>query len=210
VSGERRLIVPDQRGHGDSARPSSGYRPEDLAADGIPLLEALGIRSAAVVGHSLGSFVAQWMAILAPKLVSGLVLVGSAATADNDVVRSLVPAVQSLTDPVDLGFVREFQISTIYRPVPAEFFDQVVAESLKVPARVWQAILAGLLDLPAGIQCPTALFWGDHDAIFGRKDQDDLMRVIPGARLQVFEEVGHAVHWEAPDEFAKHLNSAIR
>jgi pimeloyl-ACP methyl ester carboxylesterase len=215
VPPELRLVIPDQRGHGDSERPSGGYAPEELAGDAIALLEALGIRSAVVVGHSLGSFVAQRMATLAPRRVSSLVLVGSAAKAASDAVRSLVAAVQSLTDPVDIEFIREFQMSTIYRPVPPAFLDRVIAESLKLPARVWKAVLAGLLDLPVlltdsiAIECPVSLFWGDRDAIFGREDQEELLRRIPHARLQVLKEVGHAVHWEAPGEFVRYLNEAI-
>ena len=206
-----RLIVPDQRGHGDSERPAGKYRPDELAADGVALLDALGVPSAAVMGHSLGSFVAQWMAILAPKRISRLLLLGSAASPDNEAVRSLVPVVQSLTDPVDVDFVREFQLSTIHRPVAPEFLERAIAESLKLPARVWKAVLAGLLDMPtllsgaAGIRCPVDLYWGDRDTIFGRSDQEDLLRLIPGARLHVLDAVGHALHWEAPEEFVRRL-----
>jgi non-heme chloroperoxidase len=212
---ELRLIIPDQRGHGDSERPANGYTPEKFAEDAVALLDVLSISAATVIGHSMGSFVAQRLALLAAKRVTRLVLAGSAASADNEVVRGLVPLVQSLTDPVDPTFVREFQSSTIYRPVPDVFFERVIAESLKLPARVWEAVLAGLLDLPivldtAAIQCPTSIFWGDRDAIFGRSDQDELLRRIPGARLHVFTECGHDPHWEAPDEFVRELTAAIQ
>lgn len=212
---ELRLIIPDQRGHGDSERPANGYTPEKFAEDAVALLDVLSISAATVIGHSMGSFVAQRLALLAAKRVTRLVLAGSAASADNEVVRGLVPLVQSLTDPVDPTFVREFQSSTIYRAVPDVFFERVIAESLKLPARVWEAVLAGLLDLPivldtAAIQCPTSIFWGDRDAIFGRSDQDELLRRIPGARLHVFTECGHDPHWEAPDEFVRELTAAIQ
>src|SRR5262245_5348859 len=52
-----RLIIADQRGHGGSDRPSAGYSPDDMAADAIALLDALGIPSVAAVGHSMGSLV---------------------------------------------------------------------------------------------------------------------------------------------------------
>jgi non-heme chloroperoxidase len=53
--------------------------------------------------------------------------------------------------------------------------DRVVAESLKVPARVWRAVWAGLLaaDDPASvgrIQMPVLILWGDQDAIFPRTE----------------------------------------
>ena len=215
IPADLRLIIPDQRGHGESERPADGYTPQQFAADAIALLEALGIQSATVIGHSLGGFIAQQMALLAPKRVEKLVIVASAASADNEAVRSLVPVVQSLTDPVDPGFVREFQMSTIYRPVPPVFLERAIAESLKLPARVWKAVLAGLLDLPhlsaeAAQQCRASIFWGNRDSIFSRSDQDALLRRFPGAGLHVFTEVGHAIHWEAPDEFVFHLMAAIR
>ncbi len=171
-----RLIIPDQRGHGDSDRPMEGYTPDGFAMDAIALLEAIGIASATVVGHSLGSFIAQRMAVMAPERISALVLVGSAATPRNDAVFSLVPDVEALTDPVPIDFVRDFQMSTIHRPVSSAFMERAIAESLKLPARVWKAVLAGLLDLtsvpgPGVIRCPTSIFWGDRDAFFGRADQ---------------------------------------
>ena len=45
------------------------------------------------------------------------------------------------TDPIDPKVAREFQQSTLARPVPPEFFETIVSESLKVPARVWKAAL---------------------------------------------------------------------
>jgi pimeloyl-ACP methyl ester carboxylesterase len=178
------------------------------------MLDELGIPSAAVIGHSLGGLVAQRMAVLRPERVSKLVLAATAASARNEVVRSLVPSVQALTDSVDRTFVREFQLSTIYRAIPDAFLDRVISESLKLPARVWKAVLAGMLDLPtladtAQIRCPTRIFWGDRDAIFSRSEQEELLRQIPGARLHILTEVGHALHWEAPDEFARLLLATV-
>jgi pimeloyl-ACP methyl ester carboxylesterase len=208
-----RLIIPDQRGHGESDKPPEGYTPADLAKDAVALLDALGIASAAVIGHSMGSFVGKEMAVLAPERVSRLVLVGSGAASDTEPVRSMIPAVESLADPVDREFVREFQYSTIYRPVPDAFMNTAIAESLKLPARVWKAILAGLLQPAAngysGIRCPVRVLWGDRDAIFARSDQDELLRQIPGAHLHVFENVGHAPHWEAPELVADALSNAV-
>ena len=52
-------------------------------------------------------------------------------------------AVMSLEDPVDPQFVREFQASTICKPIPDAFFNGLVAESLKLPARLWREVLGG-------------------------------------------------------------------
>jgi pimeloyl-ACP methyl ester carboxylesterase len=209
-----RLIIPSQRGHGDSDRPMEGYTFERFALDAMALLDAIGVPAATVVGHSMGSFAAQRMAVLAPKQVSRAVLIGSAGTVSNEAVLELVPIVQALTDPVDPVFVRTFQMSAIFRPVPEEFIDRAVAESLKLPARVWKAVLAGMLELPVatqsgGIRCPTSIVWGDRDAFFGRRDQEELLRLIPGAKLHVLTDVGHTPQWEVPEEFARLLAAIL-
>ncbi|GEO13961.1 alpha/beta fold hydrolase [Microvirga aerophila] len=127
-------IVPDQRGHGGSARLLDGYAPDDFAEDALQLLDTLGIERAVVVGHSMGGFIARRIAVKAPER---LVLIGSAKTAYNEATWQLLKEVETLAYPVEAGFVRVFQSSTIHRPLPADFIEQIVAESLQVLARVW-------------------------------------------------------------------------
>jgi non-heme chloroperoxidase len=200
-----RAVVPDQRGHGESDRPANGYAPDDFAGDAIQLLDTLDIERAVVVGHSMGSFIARKIAVEAPERVERLVLIGSAATARNEATRQLLEEVETLADPVGADFVRAFQSSTIHRPVPADFFEQVVTESLKVPARVWKAALTGLLaadptaDL-ARIRCPVLILGGDRDGVFARAEQEHLATCIPGATLKISPDVGHDPQWEAPDD----------
>jgi pimeloyl-ACP methyl ester carboxylesterase len=200
----------DQRGHGDSERPATGYTVADFAQDALAFMDAQGIAQATVVGHSMGSFIAQQVALLAPTRVTRLVLIGSATTAVNAGVVELQQAAHTLTDPVDRQFIYEFQASTIYAPVPESFLNRVVEESMKLPARVWQAAIDGLLasDLTAQlgwITAPTLVLWGDRDAIFSRSEQDALVAAIPAARLTVYPETGHALHWERPQEVAADL-----
>ena len=139
-----RGISITQRGHGDSDRPGS-YTGDDFAADVDGLMQALGIERATIVGHSMGSFVAQTVAIRYPHRVKKLVLIGSAAVAGNEILVGLNDFVQTLTDPVDSTFVYEFQASTIYYPVPQPFLDTVVQESRKLPAQVWKDALAAAI-----------------------------------------------------------------
>jgi pimeloyl-ACP methyl ester carboxylesterase len=101
-------------------------------------MDAVGLESAVIVGHSMGSYVAQRFAIDHPARTSGLVLVGAFINCrDNPVVVEFWHStVSKLSDPVDPDFAREFQVSTLAQPVPQEFLDGVVRESLKLPARV--------------------------------------------------------------------------
>jgi len=201
------VIAPDQRGQGASERPLAGYAMHELAGDAVDILDALGIDRAIVVGHSTGSFVAQHVAAHFPDRASGLVLVGSALVPGNAVIRELAAAVDALPDPLPEAFVRDFQLSTVCRPVPEEFLARAIATSHRMPRRVWQALIAGMLadtgEHASRIHAPTLLVWGDRDAVFSRSEQDALLAAIDGARLEVFNGTGHAPHWEEPARFIR-------
>lgn len=208
------VYAPDQRGHGDSDRPEDkGYAWPDFAADVIAFMDAMGIERATLVGHSMGSMVAQQVAITAPERVARLVLVASATTVRNEGVLEFQQAVEMLDDPVPEEFAREFQVSTIYQPLPEDFLNRVVAESLKLPARVWRAAMAGMLaadPLTSGdIRHPTLILWGDQDTILPRSEQDLLVSKLANASLKVYPETGHALHWERPEQFVRDLEDFI-
>lgn len=207
-----RVFALTQRGHGDAERPATGYRTRDFAADLLAFCDALELRPAVLVGHSAGCATALRFAIDHPDRTLGIVLIGAPATyRDNPaVVEFYESAVSGLTDPIDPGFVREFQASTLAQPVPPQFLDTVVQESLKVPAHVWRETLAGCLqdDFAAElgrVRAPTLLVWGAQDGFCARSEQEALLAAIPGSRLLVHESAGHGVHWEEPERFAAEL-----
>ena len=207
-----RVIALDQRGHGDSGRPARGYAMDDFARDIIQLMDTLKIERATVVGHSMGSFVARRLAALAPERVTGLMLVGAGIRANNEAIQSLGNMVDKLTDPVDPAFVREFQLSTIARPVPPEFIERAISESHKLTADVWRQVFTGMIEYkPAepAIKCPTVVIGGDKDAIFSVAEQQALARAIDGASIALVPGVGHALHWEDPERFASELVAFI-
>lgn len=205
-----------QRGHGDSERPPSGYEVESFADDVIAFMDHEGIAEATLVGHSMGSVIAQRVAIDDPCRVKELVLIGAAAEPGNvGILDFLAFVLAEIVDPIDPGFVFDFQASTLATPVPADFLDTVVDESLKVPAFVWQAALSGLAaeDTSAElslIEAPTLIVWGDQDTIFFESDQLQLHAGIPDSTLLVYEGNGHGVHWEDPDRFTADLLSFMQ
>jgi len=88
--------------------------------------------------------------------------------------------------------------------VPDAFFDRSIAESLKIPPRLWPVMIDGLMayddtrDL-GSIRVPTRLLWGDHDALFSRAQQDAFLAALPAARLKIYPETGHCPNWERPE-----------
>lgn len=210
----RRALVPDQRGHGDSDRPDAGYAIGDFAADVIALLDGLGVARAHLAGHSMGSFVAQRVALDHPDRVARLVLIGSAGTLDNPGMRELHEAVHQLTAPIDREFVHAFQTSTAATPLPEAFLARTIADSLKVPLRVWQAVADQLLAVDHRgaldrIRAPTLILGGDQDGLFSPADQAALAAAIPGATLTLYEGVGHAAHWERPAQVARDIEAFL-
>jgi non-heme chloroperoxidase len=210
-----RALVIDQRGFGDSERPESGYAIEDLASDAVAFLHALRIERATVVGHSMGSFVARRVAEVHPERVSRLVLIGSGWSGSNAVTREVQAALRDLPDPVPADFARQFQASTVHAPVPPEFFERIVDESLKLPGRLWRAVFDGIIafedtDRLPRIGARTLLLWGEKDGLFPREDQDRLATTIPGARLTIYPETGHCPNWERPEKVAADLDTFMR
>ncbi len=204
-----RAIAPSQRGHGSSAKPASGYAMADFAADAIALLDHLGIERALVCGHSMGTFIAQELALSHPERIAKLVLICGATTADNAAVREFFAEVRGLSDPIDRDFAYAFQAGTVATPLPPRVMETIMSETMKLPAHVWRAALAGLMAWRpprplSNIACPTFVAWGDQDGIFPRAEQHALVAQIPDSVLRIYP-TGHALHWEQPREFASDL-----
>ncbi len=205
-----RVYVLDQRGHGESDRPTGAYALQTFAADVVAFMDVMKIDKATIVGHSMGSFVAQHVAVAAPERVKRLVLSGSATIIRNSVVADLQREVNTLKDPVPEKFVREFQTSTIFHRPPDDFFNGVVKETLTLPAHVWREVMDEMMSPKAKadltkIKAPTLILWGDKETIFPRSEQDRLLAALPNARLKVYEDTGHGMHWERPERFAQDL-----
>ena len=194
-----------QRGHGDSDRPATGYRTRDFVEDLRLFMDALRIQKAIIVGASSGGFAARSFAAMHPERTAGLVLLGSPAT-----LTGRPNPFAELKDPINPGFVNSFAESVLSRPASAEALDSMVAENLKVPARVWLETSNGLLEetFPgelAKIQAPTLIVWGEQDPIITNEDQLALAEAIKGSKLIMHPGAGHMLYWEEPALIARDI-----
>jgi pimeloyl-ACP methyl ester carboxylesterase len=203
------------RGHGESDRPASGYKRTDLANDVVAFMEAKRITRATIIGHSMGSLVAQQVAVRTPERVRRLILVGSARSLNEfGFIEELKAGVAALAEPVPEAFAREFQVSTIHHPIAAEFLERTIVESLKLPVRVWRELLTGMLTTePATalgrLRIPTLVLRGEHDVYAVATAQAPLLEMIGSARLKTYRDTGHAVHWERPEWFVRDVKEFI-
>jgi non-heme chloroperoxidase len=207
------VIALTQRGHGGSDKPAGGYTPADFAADVAAFMDAMAIERALLVGHSMGSVHAMRCAIDHPSRVAGLMLAGTMPWFGGlpEMIEFHREQIAPLEDPVPHAFAREFQLSTLARPIAAAWLDAFVAESLKVPAHVWRAAFAGFIgddfsQRLRGIDVPTLITWGRHDGFCSAAGQQAMLQLIRGARLVEYADAGHAMHWEEPQRFALDLH----
>jgi pimeloyl-ACP methyl ester carboxylesterase len=204
-----RGYAPTQRGHGDAERPPDGYGPEDFAGDLVEFLDAAGIGRAVLVGASSGGVAARMVAGSHPDRVAGLVLVGVPATLDDKPgIAALWEKVQALEDPVPRAFAEDLLGGLATRPPARGLLATMAEENLKVPARVWQETMRGLLeaDLAAtlrGILVPTLVLWGDADSVLPRADQQRILDAIHGSALVVYEGAGHLLYLEEPERIVQ-------
>jgi non-heme chloroperoxidase len=209
-----RLIAISQLGHGDSEKPDDGYSVACFADDLACFMNSLGIARAIIVGHSFGSLVATRFALKYPDRVQGLCLIGAFRTVAGHPGAEEIwtNAIAPMTDSVDPSFVREFQLSTLARPIPPARLVSAITESQKMPARVWKALWRNMLDDNfstelARINVPTLIVWGQKDAFNSPDEQMMLQAAIHDSKLIALADAGHAPHWEDPIGVAQILAS---
>ena len=201
----------DQRGHGDATKPEDGYALRDFADDIGAFMDAVGLDAAMLVGASSGGYVAQRFAVDHPGRTLALALLGSPRSLRGP-RPSFADVVGTLEDPIDTAFVRELNDGMLGREPPEPIIATLCEENLKVPARVWRDAFEGLLaaepPLDTGpISAPTLIVCGARDSLLPRADQEAMAAEIPGARLVIYDGIGHLPVIEAPERVAGDLTA---
>lgn len=211
-------VLVDNRGAGRSDSPREAYRIESMAADVSSLILGMGLDKAVVVGHSMGGFVALSLALQSPELVSGLVLVGTAAMGR---VKDLGTGVRaraaldmragSLADIVRANI--EAGVAPAFLRDHSEKISRFVHGRVALPPRgrgvEGQRRAAGLFDVRERlweISCPVLVCHGQDDEVVPLVRGQELACSIRDARLFVWPGVGHYPCLESPDS----LGRAIR
>jgi pimeloyl-ACP methyl ester carboxylesterase len=201
------VLAPDLPGHGRSVgAPLASIA--DMADWTAALLDAAGAAKARLVGHSMGSLIALETAARHPTRVSGLSLIGTAATmtVGPDLLRAAEANEHAAIDMVSiwgLGFQAELGGSL----APGLWMHrgaQRVLEQCR-PGVLFNDLSAcnayqGALAAAAGITVPTTLILGERDMMTPAKAGKTLAAALPNSRTVVLAGAGHMMMAERPDE----------
>jgi 3-oxoadipate enol-lactonase len=203
------LILPDLRGFGESTTVDSAFTVDDYASDIAGLLDQLGIQKTAIVGHSMGGYVALAFARLYPERVSGLGLVSSQVLADppdrkegryksaadvsdkgiGGVVETMTPKFTS--DERLQAFARE----SMERQQPAAFIGALKAMAERMDST----------PLLSSFKFPVVIIHGEADALIPIDRAREVKNAIPQAHLVELNGAGHMPMMEAKEETARAL-----
>jgi 3-oxoadipate enol-lactonase len=209
------LILYDHRGIGRSAPHDGGLTTADLAADALALLDALQVKRAHVFGISMGGMVAQELALNAPQRVRTLVLAGTSAGGTQskptgaDVVNALTMAVLSGDRERALRTGFGFVVSAPFAAEAANY--ATFAEVARHHPATIQMLMAqqnAVLGHDAygrlrDLSVPTLVIHGSDDQMLSWINGDLIASMVPGARLEKLDGVGHLVYWEQPERTAE-------
>ena len=221
-----RVIMPDLRGYGETAKPASGYDKRTMAADIYRLIEHLGYQKAAVVGHDRGARVATRFAKDYPEALDRLVVMDNIPTRiiyermNAEIARGhwffLFNSVPDLPEALVTGreelWLRYIFASWCYNP---ELF---TPEELAVYVRAFSApgALRGAFndyraakedvaqdeqDKGVLIGCPTLVLWGEDFSSGGKMwDFREIWHKM-AAKVEFFSipQCGHLPHEEQPE-----------
>ncbi len=209
------VIAYDHRGVGASSHLDGPISIVQLAEDAAGLLRALGLESAHVLGISMGGMVAQELALAHPELVRTLTLgctycggEGSAHAAP-EVIQRLFEAMSSGDRERAIRAGWEINVSAAKAAEADAYADFLaIAERRAVAVAVVmaqaQAILAHDTSARlAELTMPTLVIHGSEDQMLPVSNGRMIAALIPHARLEIFDGVGHLFFWERPDESAE-------
>jgi pimeloyl-ACP methyl ester carboxylesterase len=211
--GDFSCILVDNRGVGQSDIPPGPYTSLQMAEDCVAVLDHLGLAAAHVAGVSMGSIIAQQIAIHYPTKVKSLVLMCPWARCDHmakTIFEHMVTCKQKFTAA---EFSRYIQLLIFSKSTWDNNYSSMVEDQQKALLDPNPQTLEGLqgqaaacighnaLDHLPSISCPTLVLGGTADQFTPQWMTEEVASSIPGSELVLYPGAGHAFHWECLEEF---------
>jgi pimeloyl-ACP methyl ester carboxylesterase len=210
LSSRFRCIMPDLRGYGLSDQPTAveDYAIDHLIADIDALADALNLATFALAGHDWGGLLAWWYAARRPDRLSHLIIANAPhpvlfqkALIDDPAQRLASQYVTRLREPGSEARLASVTPSMVnwYRAAP--FVVPPPGETAPMPCWVTAEDFA--------INMPTLVLWGMQDAVLRPTSLDGLEDYVSDLCVQHFEEAGHDIIHEIPNELAAAIGNFL-
>lgn len=219
-----RCILVDNRGVGKSDKPAGPYTSLQMAQDCIGVLDHLGLGAVKVAGVSMGSIIAQQMAIHFPTRVKAIVLMCPWARCDNAAraifqhmkdckarlkpeefsvyIQLLIFSKQSWDNEEFHAGLLEDRKNAALDPNP----QPLIGLEGQAAACVTHDVLSDL----AKVNCPVLVLGGEEDIFTPVWMTKEVAAAIPGSVLHIYEKSGHAFHWENLKDFNERVDQWLK
>jgi pimeloyl-ACP methyl ester carboxylesterase len=214
-----RVVIFDNAGVGETAALPAPLSIDAMANQTGALISALGLGRPDILGWSMGSMIAQALAVLHPEQVSHLVLCAS-YPGDGTAIRPSQQAIDALNSgdqqkvmadlfPADQTAARSTYLAAIssYPAAPAAPADVVTAQGQAVDE--WWAGRDPAGTRPAAIAVPTLIADGTADRLDPLVNSHALAGLIPGAKLTLYPDAGHAFLFQGQAAFVPLVESFL-
>lgn len=217
---ERNILVLDQRGHGKSAKPLTGYSPYHYAADLKNLLEQIGWKRAHIVGHSMGGRVALIFAKEYLHHTASLTMEDSGAEANPSRIQWIKNLLGNIPTPFsDRAEAKKFFSTHFsYDPMTGGFLFANL-ETKNNGTLDWRFHAPGMIEtvetgravdsmeILRSLETPILLVRGSRSIEFPADEAGRMAQSNKNATLVSIEGAGHYVHAEKPIEFSSALRT---
>ena len=212
-----RVIVFDNRGSGRSDTPEKKYSIREMADDAMSLLDHLQIKKCHVIGHSMGGYIAQEMAIYYPERVVKLILEATASvssTRNNTLFNDFLKRFKRDRDNEALmrswtywlfspkTFERKNYIETFIKNASSYPYLQA-AEGFK--SQIGAIASFNACNELRNIKAKTLVITGSDDILIYPAESMKLVKGIKGSVFEKIKDSGHCAHIENPDIFASKI-----
>jgi pimeloyl-ACP methyl ester carboxylesterase len=213
------LIMPDLRGHGESALGQGPATMPKHAEDLRRLMDETGATRAPMVGVSIGGYILFEFWRRFRERVSGLVLCNTKAAADSPEARSarLSSAEDVLgrgTEPFFEGMLQKAPAESTRRSRP-DLIEAVRRMMRKMSPEDVAGVQRGMAERPDSIATlktiivPTLIITGDEDVLTGVPEAEVMKQNIPGAGMKIISKAGHYSPLEQPQEVGRVLRQFL-
>jgi len=184
------VIAIDSRGQGRSTKGKAAITYDQMAADVIAVLDKLTIKRASVVGWSDGGEVALKLGIGFADRVERLFVFGANYDANGSKSRSTRTSTFS-------AYAAKCRSDYARLARPRLPFNTLVDALLPL----WRNPTGITKDQLRAIKAPVMMADGDHDEVIVLDQIEEMSRLIPHAKLKVFQDASHFALWQDPDGF---------